>query len=80
MLEVGDDGAGMPASDLARAFEPFFSTTFGQGGSGLGLFVAHSLVNGMLGGSLELRSVPGEGTVAQLELPLRSTAHLALAA
>ncbi|HEY1131493.1 MAG TPA: GAF domain-containing sensor histidine kinase [Roseateles sp.] len=79
-LEVRDDGAGMPAADLARAFEPFFSTTFGQGGNGLGLFVAHSLASGMLGGSLELESRPGEGTVARLELPLRADAALSLAA
>ncbi|NCT84278.1 MAG: GAF domain-containing sensor histidine kinase [Comamonadaceae bacterium] len=79
-LEVRDNGAGMPAADLARAFEPFFSTTFGQGGSGLGLFVAHSLATGMLGGSLELDSQPGQGTVARLELPLRGDAALALAA
>ena len=79
-LEVRDNGVGMPPADLARAFEPFFTTTFGQGGSGLGLFVAHSLVSGMLGGSLQLESQPGEGTVARLELPLRSSAALALAA
>ncbi|WP_457424829.1 ATP-binding protein [Roseateles sp. P5_E7] len=79
-LEVRDDGVGMPAADVARAFEPFFTTTFGQGGSGLGLFVAHSLVNGMLGGSLQLDSQPGEGTVARLELPLQGATALALAA
>ncbi|MFG6430296.1 ATP-binding protein [Roseateles sp. LYH14W] len=79
-LEVRDDGAGMPAADLARAFEPFFSTTFGQGGSGLGLFVAHSLVQGMLGGNLELDSQPGKGTTARLELQLQADAALALAA
>lgn len=73
MLEVQDDGAGMPAADVARAFEPFFTTTFGQGGSGLGLFVAHTLVTGMLGGSLQLESQPGKGTVARLELPLHET-------
>lgn len=80
VLEVRDNGAGMPAADLARAFEPFFSTTFGQGGSGLGLFVAHSLVGGMLGGSLELESQPGQGTVARLEWPLQGDRTLALAA
>lgn len=80
MLEVRDDGVGMPAADLARAFEPFFTTTFGQGGSGLGLFVAHSLASGMLGGSLQLDSQPGEGTVARLDLPLPGEAALALAA
>ncbi|MBV8036611.1 GAF domain-containing sensor histidine kinase [Roseateles sp.] len=79
-LEVRDNGAGMPAADLARAFEPFFTTTFGQGGSGLGLFVAHSLASGMLGGGLELDSQPGQGTVARLALPLRGDAALALAA
>lgn len=76
-LEVRDDGVGMPAADLARAFEPFFSTTFGQGGSGLGLFVAHSLAQGMLGGSLELDSQPAKGTVARLDLPMRDALRLA---
>ncbi|RZL32190.1 MAG: GAF domain-containing sensor histidine kinase, partial [Rubrivivax sp.] len=52
-LEVQDDGIGMPAADVARAFEPFFTTTFGQGGCGLGLFVAHSLTAGILGGGLQ---------------------------
>jgi signal transduction histidine kinase len=80
VLEVADNGVGMPAADVARAFEPFFSTTFGQGGSGLGLFVAHSLVSGMLGGSLALESRPGEGTVARLELPLQQDRPLAMAA
>jgi len=79
-LEVSDNGVGMPAADLARAFEPFFTTGFGQGGSGLGLFVAHSLVSGMLGGSLQLDSQPDRGTVARLELPLQDTATVALAA
>lgn len=79
-LEVRDNGAGMPAADLARAFEPFFTTTFGQGGCGLGLFVAHSLVGGMLGGQLQLDSQPGQGTVARLELPLQSDKALAMAA
>jgi signal transduction histidine kinase len=76
-LDIHDDGAGMPAGDVARAFDPFFTTTFGQGGSGLGLFVAHSLVSGMLGGSLQLDSRPGEGTRVRLELPLQEPWQLA---
>lgn len=79
-LVLRDDGTGMPAADVARAFEPFFTTAFGQGGSGLGLFVAHSLVTGMLGGSLRLDSQPGQGTTVSLALPLCSPAALALAA
>ena len=79
-LELHDNGIGMPAADVARAFEPFFTTAFGQGGSGLGLFVAHSLVSGMLGGSVQIQSQPGEGTVVTLDLPLQNGAPLALAA
>jgi signal transduction histidine kinase len=79
-LELRDNGAGMPPADVARAFEPFFTTAFGQGGCGLGLFVAHSFVSGMLGGSLKLDSQPGEGTVVKLELPLQSDTVLPLAA
>lgn len=80
VLTVRDDGQGMPAADVARAFEPFFTTAFGQGGSGLGLFVAHSFVTGLLGGSLQLDSQPGRGTTVRLELPLQADAPLALAA
>lgn len=80
VLELHDDGVGMPAADVARAFEPFFTTSFGQGGSGLGLFVAHSFVTGLLGGSLQLESEPGKGTTLRLELPLQADAKLALAA
>ncbi|HEY0953160.1 MAG TPA: GAF domain-containing sensor histidine kinase [Roseateles sp.] len=79
-LEVRDNGVGMPAADVERAFEPFFSTAFGQGGSGLGLFVAHSFATGLLGGSLQLESEPGQGTVLRLELPLPADTALALAA
>lgn len=79
-LEVRDNGSGMPAADVERAFEPFFTTAFGQGGSGLGLFVAHSLVRGVLGGSLQLDSLPGEGTVVRLELPLPAEAAVAAVA
>lgn len=70
MLEVRDNGGGMPRADLERAFEPFFTTRFGQGGSGLGLFVVHSLVENLLGGAIRLESQPGRGTVARLELPI----------
>ena len=60
-LELRDDGTGMPPADVARAFEPFFTTAFGQGGCGLGLFVAHSFVSGMLGGSLKPGQPAGRG-------------------
>ena len=76
-IEVRDNGGGMPAADLERAFDPFFTTRFGQGGSGLGLFVVHSLVENLLGGAIRLESQPGKGTAVRLELPLRDAIRMA---
>src|SRR5690606_31762858 len=43
VLEVGDDGRGIPAEQLERVFEPFFSTRTREGGTGLGLSVTHGV-------------------------------------
>jgi two-component system, sensor histidine kinase RegB len=67
-FEVVDAGHGMPADVLSRAGEPFFTTKIPGEGMGLGLFLTHTLAE-QLGGSLELSSVPGEGTRATLRLP-----------
>jgi signal transduction histidine kinase len=77
VIEVRDNGAGMPHADVERAFEPFFTTALGQGGSGLGLFIVHNLVSGLLGGSIQLDSQPGQGTTVRLELPLQDALRLA---
>ena len=68
-LAVIDDGMGMSAAVQERAFEPFFSTRLGQGGSGLGLSIVRNIVIAMLGGRIGLRSSPGQGTTFTLELP-----------
>lgn len=69
-LQVSDDGKGIPAEDLKRVFEPFFTTRLGQGGSGLGLHILFSLVSGLLGGQVSVDSQPGVGTCFTLDLPL----------
>jgi signal transduction histidine kinase len=65
-LEVIDRGAGIPADNLARVFEPFFTTR--RTGSGLGLALARNVVQG-LGGTIAITSRVGEGTVVQIDLP-----------
>jgi PAS domain S-box-containing protein len=69
-LEVRDDGVGVPRANLSRIFEPFFSTRFGQGGSGLGLSIVSNLVVSVLGGKILVASQEGQGTTFSLILPL----------
>jgi len=69
LLCCRDDGVGMPSATLKRIFEPFFTTRLGQGGSGLGLYIAYNLVTGVLGGTIEVDSVPGKGSTFTLSLP-----------
>lgn len=68
-LHFRDDGAGMEAEVLSRAFDPFFTTRRGSGGSGLGLHLVHNLTTQLLGGRIEVHSTPGSGTEFVLELP-----------
>lgn len=68
-LTIEDRGAGMSAEQLSRAGEPFFTTKQPGQGMGLGLFLARSVIE-RLGGSLEIRSTPGEGTQAVVQLPM----------
>ncbi|TNC51623.1 PAS domain S-box protein [Rubellimicrobium rubrum] len=72
-LAVVDTGVGMEATILARAVEPFFSTKGMGKGTGLGLSMVHGLA-GQSGGRLVLSSTPGQGTRAEVWLPVASEA------
>lgn len=64
VLTVTDNGVGIPAEDLGRIFEPFFTGTVGRkhaASTGLGLYLAREVCD-RLGHSLTVRSTPGEGT------------------
>jgi PAS domain S-box-containing protein len=69
-LTVSDDGIGIAGQNQQKVFDPFFTTKLGKGGSGLGLHVAYTLVTSLLGGRIELRSAPGQGSDFVLHLPL----------
>jgi len=66
---VSDDGAGIPAANLPRIYDPFFTTRMGSGGSGLGLYITHNIVTGVLGGHIDVVSKMGHGTQFTLRLP-----------
>jgi signal transduction histidine kinase len=68
IVEVSDSGVGMSAEVQARVFEPFF-TTKGEGGSGLGLAMVFGIVE-QHGGTITVRSAPGDGTTFRLTFPL----------
>jgi CheY-like chemotaxis protein len=67
-LEVSDTGEGMPPDVIARAGEPFFTTKEIGKGTGLGLAQVHGFAE-QSGGTLHIRSIPGEGTTVTLLLP-----------
>jgi signal transduction histidine kinase len=68
-LHYRDDGCGIKPEHLPRVFDPFFTTRRGSGGSGLGLHIVYNLVTQMLGGTIELRSTPGQGVAISVRFP-----------
>ncbi|MEP6473462.1 MAG: ATP-binding protein [Gemmatimonadota bacterium] len=66
VIEVADNGAGIPASAMQSVFDPFFTTR--PEGTGLGLTMARRFVE-QNGGRLELTSQPGMGTTVRFHFP-----------
>jgi two-component system sensor histidine kinase HupT/HoxJ len=73
VIEVQDEGPGIPAAHLSRIFEPFFTTRGGVQGIGLGLTLVWSIVQ-RAGGTLEVSSEPGLGSTFRIRLPALATA------
>lgn len=71
-LHYQDNGRGMSATSVHRAFEPFYTTKLGHGGSGLGLYTVYNLSTGLLGGRIALESMPGAGLCFCITLPLQA--------
>jgi len=68
LVEVRDEGVGIPEENLRHLGDPFFTTRRSAGGTGLGLWVSFNIVHEH-GGKLTFVSRPGEGTCALLALP-----------
>jgi len=70
LLEVEDDGTGIPEDRLDEIWKPLVTTH--RSGSGLGLPIVRQLVEAH-GGRVEVHSVPGEGTLMRVILPVDAT-------
>jgi two-component system NtrC family sensor kinase len=67
VVEISDTGTGIPAQELPKIFEPFYTTRVK--GTGLGLAVSYSIIE-QHHGELAVRSVEGEGTTFRIRLPV----------
>jgi signal transduction histidine kinase len=67
IFEISDNGVGMNSKTQERLFTPFFSSK-GNKGTGLGLFVANTIIQ-QHGGSINVKSTSGQGTLFQIKIP-----------
>jgi PAS domain S-box-containing protein len=66
-IKIADTGHGIPEETLKKLFDPFFTTKYG--GTGLGLTISHSIVDGHKG-YIGVESVVGKGTIFTVTLPV----------
>ncbi len=69
LVEIEDNGIGIPESIIDKIFEPFFTTKESKRGTGIGLSLCYDLVNDM-GGSIRVESKPGYGATFFVTLPV----------
>jgi signal transduction histidine kinase len=70
-LRVADTGPGIPAEEISKIFDPFYTTK--RTGTGLGLSVTYGIIHEH-GGTVDVTSSPGAGTTFTLEFPAAAPA------
>ena len=68
LLEISDEGVGIPVELQAKIFHPFFTTKLEEKGTGLGLSIAHSIIT-KHGGWISVKSTPGKGSTFTVKFP-----------
>lgn len=68
-LHYKDNGKGMSKEQLARIYDPFYTTKRGKGGTGLGMHLVFNLVTEKLGGDIECESAIDRGTFISITVP-----------
>ena len=71
-VRIADTGEGIPSDQIARIFDPYFTTKQGKSGTGLGLYITKKVVDDH-GGSIKVDSALGTGTTITIRLPLLNT-------
>jgi two-component system NtrC family sensor kinase len=69
VIDIKDDGPGIPKELQRRIFDPFFTTKPTGRGTGLGLSISYSII-AKLGGTLSFQSEPGKGTTFTVSVPV----------
>jgi signal transduction histidine kinase len=73
VVEITDEGHGIPRADLPRLFEPFFTTKEPGRGTGLGLSICYGII-GDHHGRIEVESVVDQGSIFRVVLPMEEPA------
>ena len=71
-VRIADTGQGIPSDQIAKIFDPYFTTKQGKSGTGLGLYMTKKVVEDH-GGSIKVDSALGAGTTITIRLPLLNT-------
>jgi signal transduction histidine kinase len=74
VVEIADNGSGIPPEVQSHIFEPFYTTKGVGSGTGLGLVISNRIVADRHGGEIEFESEPG-GTRFKVRLPIKQSSH-----
>jgi two-component system NtrC family sensor kinase len=72
VVEVSDNGPGIPRANLGRIFDPFYTTKPVGKGTGLGLSICYGIIK-KYGGEIEVRSIPEVETKFRVKIPLNKS-------